>query len=87
MAGQKAERHGNKIYRPKPDPDPPTVRKVPADSVPFGDSISINGKTVWAAYDARGTLIAIAATASEVRRKYRELRQVGGPKMLKEALK
>ena len=26
-----------------------SLRKVPADSVPYGDSISRNGETVWAA--------------------------------------
>jgi hypothetical protein len=46
------------------------VRKVPANSVPYGESISINGKYVWAAY-AGDELIAVAATSSEARAKYR----------------
>lgn len=59
-----------------PDKDPPTVQKVPADSVPFGESISANSETVWAAYDSGGALIAVAATSAEVRRKYRERKRV-----------
>lgn len=47
----------------------PTTRKVPANSVPYGDSISRNGRTVWAAFDG-GTLVAVAATADEVRGLY-----------------
>lgn len=47
------------------------VRKVPADSVPYGGSISRNGRTVWAAFDAAGRLVCVAATANEARRKYR----------------
>jgi hypothetical protein len=61
--------HGNKTHsyaRPPID-----VRKVPADSVPYGDSISLNGRTVWAAYDADGCLVAVGASVPEVRRKYR----------------
>jgi hypothetical protein len=64
--------HGN-VSRNKPrrvDPHAPVVRKVPADSVPYGESISRNGRTVYAAYDGE-TLIAVAATADEVRAKYR----------------
>lgn len=72
------ERFDNRVNRHGPDQDPPTVRKVPADSVPFGDSISINGETVWAAYDSRGTVIAVAATSAEARRKYRERKRAGG---------
>jgi hypothetical protein len=60
-----------------PTKDPPIVRKVPADSVPFGDCISTNAETVWAAYDSRGTLIAAAATSAEARSKYRERKRVG----------
>ena len=47
------------------------IRKVPADSVPFGDSISRNGRTVRAAYH-NGMLVALADTAEAARRKYRE---------------
>lgn len=49
----------------------PTIRKVPADSVPYGESISRNGKHVWCAYDG-DVLIAVAATADEARCQYRE---------------
>lgn len=59
----------NRIFPHRPDPRPPTLRKVPADSVPF---ISRNGRTVWAAYDGDGTLVCVAATADEARIKYRE---------------
>jgi hypothetical protein len=46
------------------------VRKVAADSVPFGEQITRNGQTVFAAYF--GTeLIAVAASSAEVRIKYR----------------
>lgn len=66
--------HGNKTSGPRVPlserfPDM-SVRKVPADSVPYGDSISRNGDTVWTAYDGE-TLIAVAATADEVRDKYK----------------
>jgi hypothetical protein len=53
----------------------PTVRKVPADSVPYGSSISTHGNYVWAAYEGE-ELIAIGPTAAEARGKHREaLRQ------------
>jgi streptogramin lyase len=53
------------------------VRKVPADSVPYGSSISTHGNYVWAAYEG-DELIAIAPTAAEARGKYRDvLRQRG----------
>jgi len=65
--------HGNRISSTRrPDPHPPTIRKVPADSVPYGESISRNGRTVWAAFDDAEVLVAVAATAPEVRAKYRE---------------
>ena len=70
-------RHGNRISKPhSPDPHPPTVRKVPADSVPYGDSISRNGSSVWAAYDDNGRLICVCATAGEARRKYRSIKRI-----------
>jgi hypothetical protein len=53
--------------------DVPTIRKIPADSVPYGESISANGRAVWAAYDGE-TLVAVAASAGEARRKYGEIR-------------
>lgn len=64
--------HGNKIAWPhKPDSErfpALSIRKVPADSVPFGESISRNGSTVWAAYHD-GKLIAVGATRDGARSK------------------
>jgi hypothetical protein len=62
--------HGNKTHSggPRPKID---CRKVPADSVPYGESISPNGKYVWAAYADDGALVCVAATAQEARSKYR----------------
>jgi hypothetical protein len=72
------QRFRNTIQRRWVDPNPPTVRKVPAGAVPYGSDISRNGRTVWAAYDEVGTLIAVAATSDEVRRKYRSLQRAEG---------
>ena len=72
-----ADRFDNRVNQHQPDKDPPIVRKVAADSVPFGDSISTNGATVWAAFNKEGTLVAVAATSAQVRRKYRERRRQG----------
>lgn len=58
------------------------VRKVPAESVPYGESISTRGDYVWCAYDDRGTLVCVAATANEARRRYCERKRTGGRKML-----
>jgi len=65
--------HGNRLWPHKPprDEDVPVVRKVPADSVPYGDSISRNGRTVWAAYSDNGVLIGAAPTADEARKMWR----------------
>jgi hypothetical protein len=65
------DRHGNTIRPRIPPRYAPELRKVPADSVPYGSSISRNGKTVWVAYFA-GTLIAVGTTAGEARAKFRE---------------
>jgi hypothetical protein len=46
-----------------------SIRKVPAASVPFGESISSNGKTVWASFHA-GQLVCCGATHDEARDKY-----------------
>jgi hypothetical protein len=55
----------------------PTVRKVPADSVPYGPNISTHGNYVWCAYEG-DEVIAVAPTAAEARGKYRDvLRQRG----------
>jgi hypothetical protein len=62
----------NRIFPHMLDPRPPTIRKVPADSVPYGESISRNGRTVWSASDGE-RLVCVAATAEEARRKYREM--------------
>jgi len=48
----------------------PTIRKVSADSVLYGDAICTRGDHVWAAYDGE-KLIAVGATADEARRNYR----------------
>lgn len=62
--------HGNRIYpERKLREDAGVVRKVTADSVPFGESISTNGKTVWVCVDAGGKILATAATAPEARRR------------------
>lgn len=61
--------HGNRTRIHTAPRTPIDVRKVPADSVPYGDSISRNGRIVWAAYDGE-TLVCVAATAPEARRKY-----------------
>jgi hypothetical protein len=47
----------------------PTIRKQPADSVPYGQDIS-RGKSVFCAYDGE-TLVVAAASAPEARQKYR----------------
>ena len=65
-------RFDNKINSHSPDKHPPTIRKVPADSVPYGESISPNGRTVWVALDGE-RLVCFAATATEARRTYREI--------------
>ena len=44
----------------------PTVRKIPADSVPYGRDICTRGSHVWAAY-SDPVLVCIAATRKEVR--------------------
>ena len=49
----------------------PTIRKQPAESVPYGPDISRRGGYVYCAYDGE-RLIAVAATAPEARRKYRK---------------
>lgn len=49
----------------------PTIRKVPADSLPYGRDICTHGDHVWAAYDGE-RLVCVAGTAPEARRKYRK---------------
>lgn len=49
------------------------VRKVPASSVRYGESVSRNGKHVWVATD--GTVTAVGATAGEARLKFKAIRE------------
>ena len=59
-------------YRPDRERWPElSLRKVPADGVPYGVNVSSNGRTVWAAYH-NGELVAVAATRDEARAKYRQ---------------
>jgi hypothetical protein len=78
----KDDRDGNRVSHGghSADPHPPTVRKVPADSVPYGESISRNGRTVFVAFNDAGQLVCVGATSSEVRRKYREALRRGDGK-------
>lgn len=46
------------------------VCKIPASSVPLGESIARNGKTLWGAFHG-DILIAWADTAGEARSRYR----------------
>jgi hypothetical protein len=67
--------HGNKTawpHRPDSERFPElSIRKVPADSVPYGESISRNGRTVWAAFHA-GEFVCCGATHDEARDQYRD---------------
>jgi hypothetical protein len=69
--------HGNKTSWPRrPDSErwpELSIRKVPADSVPYGVSISRNGRTAWAAYHD-SVLIGVGATRDAARSKYRDWR-------------
>ncbi len=64
--------HGNRISRRSPDRNQPTIRKVDASTVPYGESITRDGRTVWAALDGE-RVVCVAATATEARRKFREI--------------
>ena len=56
-------RFDNKINTHGPDRHPPpTIRKVDASTVPYGESISRNGRSVWVVLDGE-RLVCIAATA------------------------
>lgn len=46
-----------------------SIRKVEASSVPYGEQVSHNGKTVWAAFHA-GAFVCCAPTRDETRNKY-----------------
>jgi hypothetical protein len=51
----------------------PTLKKVPAESVPYGDIICTCGTSVWAAYSGN-TLVAVGATKKEAQQKYQRTR-------------
>jgi hypothetical protein len=55
----------------------PTIRKVLASTVPYGDSICTRGKHVWAAYDG-DRLVCVGATSREARMLYRRACMNGG---------
>jgi hypothetical protein len=74
-------RFTNKVHTRSSPREVIDVRKVPADSVPYGSDISRNGRTVWAAYHA-DERVAVAATAPEARRKYREVMSVREKRVL-----
>ena len=44
-----------------------TVKKVPASSVPYGESICERGGFVWAVYDYEGRLVGIYPSAKTAR--------------------
>lgn len=67
-------RFDNRINAHHPDPNPPTVRKVLANSVPYGESISRNGRTVWVALEGE-RVICVAASSAEVRRRFYDIRK------------
>jgi hypothetical protein len=69
---KKEHGQGNKICPSTPGRYQPEVRKVPADSVPYGESISRNGQTVWVALDGE-RIVCVAPSAEEARRKYRDI--------------
>jgi hypothetical protein len=64
--------HGNRLSRRLNPNPPPVVRKVPASSVPHGESISRNGKYVWVGLDGE-RVICVEPSAQEARRKVREI--------------
>jgi hypothetical protein len=55
----------------------PTIRKVLATSVPYGDAICTRGEHVWAAY-SDGVLVCVGATSKEARELYQRARLNGG---------
>ncbi|MGO9368314.1 MAG: hypothetical protein ACLP0H_11850, partial [Terriglobales bacterium] len=63
----------------RPDPNPPTILKQRADSVPYGEQISTRGGCVWCAFSPEGILVVVGATADEARFKYREIRKARKP--------
>jgi hypothetical protein len=60
--------HGQSRATRRPSPTQRvTVRKVDADSVPYGDSVSHNGRTCWIAVDG-DRILCVRATAEQARR-------------------
>ena len=53
----------------------PTIRRVLASSVSFGEDICTRGKHVWAVYSQDEKLLAVAATKREARTE--ELKAMG----------
>ena len=45
----------------------PTIRRVLANSVPYGEGICTRGKHVWAVYNGKDEVIGVAATKKEAR--------------------
>jgi len=71
------DRHGNKCRTRTTPRARIDVRKLPAEAVPYGTSISLNGRHVWGAFDD-DVLVCVAATADEARRKYRFYKRAEG---------
>ena len=72
-SGRPDDSHGAKAKPRGPDRYAPTaVRRINASSVPYGEQISRNGRTVWAAY-LGAELIALGSTADEARAKARKI--------------
>jgi hypothetical protein len=73
----KDNRATNKTHTTQRTPLPDrAIRKVPATSVPFGESITRRGGSVWCAY-LHGELVGTAASAPEARRMYRAAAKKG----------
>jgi len=66
--------HGNRLSPHTPDRYKPTIKKVRAASVPYGESISRNGQTLWVALDGE-RVVCVAATAGEAKRKFKEIQR------------
>ena len=58
-----------------------TIRKVPANSVPYGPDICRVGKHVWAAYTQDGTLVGVGATRDEARNKIPSTASIVGQRL------
>lgn len=54
----------------------PTIRKVLASTVPYGDAICTRGKHVWAAY-SDGVLVCVGATSKQARMLYQRVSMHG----------